>query len=100
MGPAAAPARIRSEGPPGDPPPPQPATPRPRRPRRSHPLTLSEAIRLAAEQGCELEPLRSSPGRYAIRAIAYDADPYELSESQLPGLSREEFLAEWIPERL
>ena len=63
-------------------------------------MTLSEAVRAAVERGCELEPVRGSPGRYTIRAIAYDADPYELSESQLLDISREEFLAEWIPEHL
>lgn len=60
---------------------------------------LGEAIRLAAQQGCELVRL---PGvaRYAIRAIGYDADPYEISEDALLGLGREEFLREWIPPHL
>ncbi|MDO9452104.1 MAG: hypothetical protein Q7J29_04525 [Stagnimonas sp.] len=59
-------------------------------------MTLTEAIRAAAEQGCELVRV---PGlaRYTIRAIGYDADPFEISEDALLDLSREEFLLEWIP---
>ena len=58
-------------------------------------MSLSEAIRRAAEQGCELEPL---PGRrWLIRAIGYDADPYEIDEDALLDLSAEEFLREWLP---
>ncbi|ROH93220.1 hypothetical protein ED208_01455 [Stagnimonas aquatica] len=62
-------------------------------------MGLSEAIRRAAECGCELEPI---PGRrrYLIRAIGYDADPYEIDEDVLLGLSSEEFLREWIPARV
>lgn len=62
-------------------------------------MTLTEASRAALEQGCELEAI---PGmrRYLIRAIGYDADPYELGEDALLALSREEFLREWIPQRL
>lgn len=61
-------------------------------------MTLTEAIRAAAEQGCELERVAGS-ARYVIRAIGYDADPFEISEMALLDLSREEFLREWIPER-
>jgi hypothetical protein len=59
-------------------------------------MTLTEAIRRAAEQGCELEPI---PGqrRWLIRAIGYDADPYEIDEDALMSLGAEEFLREWIP---
>ena len=59
-------------------------------------MGLSEAIRRAAECGCELEPI---PGqrRYLIRAIGYDADPYEIDEDRLLVLSSEDFLNEWIP---
>ncbi len=62
-------------------------------------MTLSEAIRAAAAQGCELVRL---PGtrRYTIRAIGYDADPCEISEDALLDLSREEFLRDWMPVRL
>ncbi len=63
-------------------------------------MTLSEAIRAAAEAGCELEAVKGAPGRYTVRAIGYDADPYELSETVLLDLSREQFLVEWIPEHL
>lgn len=62
-------------------------------------MTLTEAIRTAAEVGCELAPV---PGarRYVIRAIGYDADPYEISEDALMELGREAFLNEWIPPHL
>ncbi len=62
-------------------------------------MTLTEAIRCAAEQGCELERIPGS-ARYVIRAIGYDADPYEISEDALLDLNREEFLREWIPPHL
>jgi hypothetical protein len=58
---------------------------------------LVEVIRLAAENGCEIEP--AGEGRVMIRAIAYDADPYELEERRLLKMSREEFLKEWLPPR-
>lgn len=58
-------------------------------------MTLTEAIRRAAECGCELVPL---PGRrWLIRAIGYDADPYEIDEDLLMSLDSAEFLREWIP---
>lgn len=60
-------------------------------------MGLADAIRLAAEQGCEIVPAGS--GRVMIRAIAYDADPYELEERRLLSMSREEFLEEWLPPR-
>lgn len=62
-------------------------------------MTLTEAIRAAAEQGCELVRVPGS-ARYAIRAIGYDADPFEISENDLLDLSRETFLSEWIPPHL
>jgi len=62
-------------------------------------MTLTEAIRAAAEQGCELERIAGS-ARYLIRAIGYDADPFEISEDALLDLSRDEFLREWIPPHL
>ena len=62
-------------------------------------MSLSEAIRAAAECGCELEPIAGSR-RYLIRAIGYDADPFEISEDALLDLSRAEFLADWIPPHL
>jgi hypothetical protein len=61
-------------------------------------MTLTEAIRTAAEQGCELEPLPGGRG-YTIRAIGYDADPFEITDAMLLSLSREEFVQEWIPAR-
>lgn len=62
-------------------------------------MTFTEAIRAAAEVGCELVAV---PGarRYTIRAIGYDADPYEISEDALLELNRETFLCEWIPTHL
>lgn len=61
-------------------------------------MTLAEATQLALRHGCELEP--SSDGRrVTIRAIAYDADPYELDLNRLLVMSAEEFAAEWIPPR-
>ena len=62
-------------------------------------MTLTEAVRAALKQGCELEPIPGT-ARHTIRAIAYDADPYEISESQLMDLDEAEFLSEWIPQRL
>ncbi len=61
--------------------------------RRASPadMGLVEAIRLAAEQGCELEA--AGEGRYLIRAIAYDTAPYELDQSRLLGVSAAEFIA-------
>lgn len=59
-------------------------------------MTLTEAIRRAAERGCELVPI-GGQRRYLIRAIGYDADPYEIDEDRLMGLDSEEFLREWIP---
>ncbi len=60
-------------------------------------MGLTDAIRLAAENGCEIVP--SGEGRVMIRAISYDADPYELDERRLLTMSREEFLKEWLPPR-
>ena len=62
-------------------------------------MTLTEAIRAAAECGCELEHIAGTR-RYTIRAIGYDADPYEISEDALLDLSRVGFLIEWIPPHL
>ena len=62
-------------------------------------MTLTEAIRAAAEQGCELVRVPGAP-RYTIRAIGYDADPFEISEDALLDLSRDAFLLEWIPPHL
>jgi len=59
-------------------------------------MSLTEAIRRAAERGCELVPI-AGQRRYLIRAIGYDADPYEIDEDRLTSLSSEEFLSEWIP---
>lgn len=58
-------------------------------------MGLVDAIRLAAERGCEIVPLDG--GRIMIRAIGYDADPFELEERRLLKMGPEEFLAEWIP---
>lgn len=60
-------------------------------------MGLTDAIRLAAENGCEIVPTEN--GRVMIRAISYDADPYELEERRLLTMSREEFLKEWLPPR-
>lgn len=57
----------------------------------------SDLMRLAAENGCEIVPLGN--GRVQIRAISYDADPFEVEERQLLGMSPEEFITEWIPPR-
>lgn len=62
-------------------------------------MTLTEAIRAAAEHGCELVRVPGA-ARYTIRAIGYDADPYEISEDALMDLTREVFLREWIPAHL
>lgn len=62
-------------------------------------MTLTEAIHAAAEHGCELEPVPGARA-YLVRAIGYDADPYEIPEDELYRLSREEFLREWIPPHL
>ncbi len=59
-------------------------------------MSLTEAIRAAAERGCELERVPGA-ARYVIRAIGYDAEPFEISEAALMDLSREAFLSEWIP---
>jgi hypothetical protein len=61
-------------------------------------MTLSQAIRLAAENGCEIEPAGDGK-RVLIRAIAYDADPFELDESRIYAMSEDEFLREWLPPR-
>lgn len=62
-------------------------------------MTLTQAIRAAAEHGCELV---RAPGaaRYTIRAIGYDADPFEISEDTLLDLSLDTFVNEWIPPHL
>lgn len=60
-------------------------------------MGLSEAIRLAAENGCEIVP--SEAGRVMIRSISYDSDPFELEENRLLTMSREEFLRDWLPPR-
>lgn len=62
-------------------------------------MTLSEAIRAAAGEGCELVRVPGT-SRYLIRAIGYDADPFEIAETALLDLSRDEFLRDWIPPRL
>jgi hypothetical protein len=62
-------------------------------------MTLSAAIALALSQGCELDPVPNSQGRYCIRAIGYDADPAEITEAELFQLTEAQFLAEWMPER-
>lgn len=61
-------------------------------------MTLSEAVRAALMQGCELEPIDGG-SRYVVRAINYDADPYEIDLRVLLAISEEEFIAEWIPPR-
>ena len=61
-------------------------------------MTMTEAVRVALLQGCELEP--SDGGRRVIiRAINFDADPYEIDVNRLLAMSEEEFIAEWIPQR-
>lgn len=59
-------------------------------------MTLIDAIRIAAEYGCELVPVDEGR-RYLIRAISYDADPYEIDERRLLALSADEFAREWVP---
>lgn len=61
-------------------------------------MMISEAIKLAAEHGCELVPVDNGR-RMMIRAIAYDADPYELDERRLLSMSADEFVSEWLPPR-
>jgi hypothetical protein len=61
-------------------------------------MTLSEAVRVALLQGCELEPTDGGR-RVIIRAIAYDADPYEIDVNRLFTMDEEEFVREWIPPR-
>jgi|GEM_PF-946452 len=61
-------------------------------------MMISEAIKLAAEQGCEIIPVDEGR-RVMIRAIAYDADPYELEERRLLAMSTDEFVREWLPPR-
>jgi hypothetical protein len=67
-------------------------------PDASRRMTLHDAIRIALMQGCELEPVDGGR-RVIIRAIAYDADPYELDVSRLLLMQEEEFVREWIPAR-
>ncbi len=62
-------------------------------------MTLTQAICAAAEVGCELVAIAGAR-RYTIRAIGYDADPYEISDDALMDLDRETFLREWIPAHL
>ncbi|HEX4871843.1 MAG TPA: hypothetical protein VFV27_05960 [Nevskiaceae bacterium] len=62
-------------------------------------MMLSTALRLAAEQGCEMEPVEQG-ARWCIRAIGYDADATEISARELARISEAEFLAEWLPQRL
>lgn len=61
-------------------------------------MTLVEAVHVALMQGCELEPTAGGT-RYTIRAINYDADPYEIDLRKLLAMSAEEFVREWIPAR-
>lgn len=61
-------------------------------------MMLPDAIRVAASCGCELEPVDGGR-RYLVRAIAYDADPFELDERRLFAMSEDEFMREWIPAR-
>lgn len=61
-------------------------------------MTLSEAMRTAAEHSCELswdEELRL----WTIRAISYDGDPVCVSEAELLAMSPTEFVARALPER-
>ncbi len=61
-------------------------------------MTLHEAIRAALLQGCELEPVDGGR-RVIIRAINYDADPYEIDVNRLLLMDEDEFIREWIPSR-
>lgn len=61
-------------------------------------MTLLQAIRLAAENGCDLET-GPDGGRVVIRAIAYDADPFELDAARIYTMTDEEFVRDWIPPR-
>ena len=62
-------------------------------------MLVAEAMRLAAERGCELTR-DTGNGDWVIRSIAYDSDPCALSDEQLLRIGADSFLRDYIPDRL
>ncbi len=61
-------------------------------------MTMSEAIRLAAERSCDMR-WDAELGLWTVHAISYDGDPVCLSERELLAMSAREFLERAIPQR-
>lgn len=61
-------------------------------------MGLAEAMRLAASRGCECS-WDAAEQVYVIAPVSYDSDACSLTAARLAGISREEFLALYIPDR-
>lgn len=62
-------------------------------------MGLAEAMRLAAEQSCELYR-DAATGRWVVASISYDSDACSLTDAELLRIDRETFLRDFIPDRL
>lgn len=62
-------------------------------------MTIEQAIRLAAEQGCDMywEPTRN---RWVVNRIAVEAETLELSTRQLRLIDPETFVDDFLPRAL
>lgn len=61
-------------------------------------MELAEAMRLAAERGCDMS-WDAQQRLWIIRAIAYDSDACSLDNARLMRIQRKEFLELFIPDR-
>jgi hypothetical protein len=61
-------------------------------------MELAEAMRLAAERGCDMA-WDAQQQLWVIRAISYDSDACSLNNARLMRINRSEFLELFIPDR-
>lgn len=62
-------------------------------------MTVSEAMRAAAENGCDLQ-FDAARKVWVVNKIAIEADTVELDESLLERLSIAQFVEDYLPEPL
>jgi hypothetical protein len=62
-------------------------------------VTLADAMTTATAHSCDMY-WDAAQSQWVIAPISYDADSCALSNAQLLALSREEFIRDYIPERV
>ncbi|MCK5770442.1 hypothetical protein [Algiphilus sp.] len=61
-------------------------------------MDVAEAIRLAAENGCDME-WDEDARRWVVGAVSYDADACSLDSVTLSAIDADTFLRDFLPDR-